>query len=258
MTHRIKADARLSLAVHEFIHGRFVIFSALPYNFHILSARASALNPLLHGIVERTASEASPDNENVLFIRVKSIILNGFLPGLLSGRDDFLSDRVAGDDYPVSREESLHSFICNAYTLCLLAENLVSKSGISVLLLDKCRNTKAFRCPEQGSACISAHSDCDVRLEVLQDFPCHPHTSDHLERQGQIAQSQLALKSCNREADYFITGCRHFLHLHPSLGSYKQDLSFRIQFLQLSCDGKGREDVASRSASADYRLYFFI
>ena len=63
---------------------------------------------------------------------------------------------------------------------------------------------------------------------------------------------QRCLRSKPAMGNDFVTGCRHTLHLHPTFGSYEEDLGFGLN----AFDGIGYaecgEYVASCATSANY------
>ena len=172
--------------LHECIYTSLVISSALPEYLHIFTAWATVSYPFLHSLVESTASKTATYNEEVFLLRVEPIELQGFrLHGLVS-RNDLLADRVAGQYDSVRWEEPFHTLVCDTDALGLLAEYLVGQSCEAVLLLNQGRNPHAASSPKQGSACVSSDTDGNVRLELADNFLCHPHALDHLERECEV------------------------------------------------------------------------
>lgn len=61
----------------------------------------------------------------------------------------------------------------------------------------------------------------------------------------------LSVEACYRQTDDAVAGVGYALHFHPSFGTDKQDFCFGAQFTDGVGNGYGREDMTSRTASAD-------
>ena len=199
----------------------------------------------------------------MLFGCVQAVILHGI--GLHGGRrrgGNCRTDGVAGEDYLIGREETLHAFVSYANALDALCEHLVGYAGKSVLLLDQAGDFHAAGRPQEGSAGISAHANCHIGLELLNQTTCLAHAGKHLEGHldvvPDVLQGKLPLHPHDGKAYYFETFGRDFFHLHLALRPNEEKLRIRVQLLQFMADGYGREDVPSRAAAADYGPYGFV
>lgn len=187
----------------------------------------------------------------MFFCWIQVIELHGLLPHFRSRGNHLAADRVAGEHDFAGREKPFHTLICHADASCMFSENLVGQSGKSVLLLNQSGDAHPACLPEQGRACISAHADGDVRPEVPDDFSCQREAFHYFEGQGEIRQSQLSLKPGHRQSDYSVSCRRNLFHFHASLRSYEQDFRVGIDFLELACNRECRENMSSRTSSAD-------
>ena len=248
--------------LHELVHSGLVVLSALPQDVHSFAAGTALGYPFPHALVETAAPEASSYNEDMFAGRVESIFPDSFFLHLRGARDEDAADRVPGHHYLLFREEALHAFVSDADALNLPGQFLVGESREAVLLLDHRRDAEPGGCVKEGSAGISSYSHRHVRLEIL-DYPLRlPDAGKDFERNlyvvDNILEIQLPLKSYDRQADDLVACRRDLLHLHLAIRTHKQYLRFGIEFLQLACDGNGREYVSSRAAAADYDSQCFV
>ena len=172
----------------------------------------------------------------MFLLRIKSVELVCLLLHLLRRRHDFLADRISGEDDSVSREEPFHIVICHANLQGLFSYDLVGQTGKSVLLLNECRHSESSGSPEKGSACITTHSDGNIRLELADQLLGHADALEHLERKSKIRKGEFSLKSSNRQAHDLVACSRHLLHLHSSVSTDKKNLGLRVKFLEFVCN----------------------
>ena len=250
-----KVDERQVAAGHKGFDAFLVVFAALPDDFNIVAARATLLNPMLHGLVQRTAAQASAHNEQMIFLRIQSVVLHPLQHHLGGGGHDIGPDRIAAHNDLIGREKPLHTLVRHADATGFLPHDLVGEPGKTILLLDERRDAFAGCLPQQGSGSVSAYADGDIGLELVQDSAGLADALEHFERHLQVVhnvvQVELALQPQDRQAHNLVAGCGHLLHLHLTFCTDEKDLRVRIQFLELVGDGNGREDVPARSAAAD-------
>ena len=235
--------------IHERIHGRLVVFAALPQYLNAFPSRAACFYPCAYGLVQCAAAQAASYYEQVPFPGVESIVSEGFLPCLFRGRDNLLPDGIPCLHDFLCGKEAFHAVIGYAYPVHFPAEYLVCKSGESVLLLDQGRDAFAACAPEQRGAGVSSHAYGDVGPEAVYDLPCHPYAFYHLERQGEIRQCEPSLQPGHRQPRDFVARCRHFFHFHPAFRTHEQYLCLRVHGLEPAGDRDCREYVASGASS---------
>ena len=192
----------------------------------------------------------------MFLVRVHSVVRDALFLHLRGHGNNLLAYGVAGKYDAVGGEELLHSFIGYADASGFLGQDLVGQSGETVLLLYEGGNALARGCPEQGSAGVSAHSDGYVGFEVLDYARLFVEALDEFEGDLDVVLDigpvQLALESDHGQAHDGIARRGHFLHLHLAVCAHEKYLGVRVEFLELVCNGYGREDVSSRASSADY------
>jgi len=94
--------------------------------------------------------------------------------------------------------------------------------------------------------------------EVAQRLLDHTFAAYEISQNTYIAQPpQGAEQAAYRQSDYLVSGSRYALHLHPALGTHEEDFYIGVRLAQSSCYAHGREDVASRAATAYYDSEFF-
>lgn len=191
-----------------------------------------------------------PPTSSIVFVGIKSKLDSCVLFG--NGCvHDILSDRVSGHDDFVGGEEALHAFVSHADLAGLLCQQLVSDAGIAVLLLNETWDTHAGAYVQRRSAGVTTHSDSHHRLEVFDNFLCHPLALPNLEEHCDVFQKMLTVETADGQA-FDVVACRgNPLHLHASQSTHELDFGTGIFGFDGIGDRDCREDMASCASAAD-------
>lgn len=90
--------------------------------------------------------------------------------------------------------------------------------------------------PHCCAGSISADADTDVRLELADDLLHLPQRFDEIDQDRDVLPVLSTVEASYGQTYDLITGLRHTLHLHTTKRTHKQNLRFRIQFLQRVSD----------------------
>ncbi len=211
----------------------------------------------LEALIDGKRAEASADNEQCRFVGIQSETLDGGV-AVAAFVGETCPHRVAGLHDFVGWEKSLHTVVGHADSVGFLRKQFVGDSGIRILFLDECGDTGPLRGLERRPGAVASHPYGYVGLEILYYGAGHRQAFAELEKNPCIAPYTSAVKSCHRKAFYLVARRRHPFHLHPVLGSHKENLRFKAA---LKCSGyrEGRKDVSSGSPSAyQYSVFSFF
>ena len=112
----------------HFLHDALVVvFAGLPYELH--SRLLYLLEMSQYALVNGACSKAATHNEYRLLLRVESELFHGILMAYFRVHD-ILSDGISRHHYLVSREETLHAVVGNAYLVSLRRKHLVGFSCV--------------------------------------------------------------------------------------------------------------------------------
>ena len=235
---------------HEGVDPFFIVSAALP-DYLVVRLCRTVLHPVAHDAVQRAAAQAAADHEERLLVGIEPVEAVALFALFARGRGDLLADRIAREQDPVGREETLHPFVCRADLGSALGEHLVGQARERVLLLQEAGDTLVRSTPEQRTAGIATHAHRHVGLELLQDVARLPDAFQHLEGEGEVLERERTLQSGHGQADDLVARRGHALHLHLSFGADKENLRFGAELLDRMGNRQGGEDVSAGSAAAD-------
>ena len=117
-----------------------VITSGLPDYLYVDIRSEKFIQISLYTAVDRPCTQTAADHQNSLLIRGEAEELQGFLT-LVRRLFQILTDRIAGHDDTVGREELLHAFVGDTYFTGFLCQELIRDTCIGILLLYQGRDS---------------------------------------------------------------------------------------------------------------------
>ena len=245
---RQERNALGRIVCEKLAHLILVETTCLPNHLH-RGLATECRNPRLHHIVQSTCSERASHNQDCRHSLLQAIVRKGLL-AVNAAITECATQRVARVDNLFLIEETLHTVVSHTYALCSLADNLIHKTCIRVLLLDNGRNTHHLRNKYDWCTCITTKASHDIGLKLLDDATCLIKTTKKAIWQRKILPSESALQANNRQALDIVTQLWDKCHLHLALGTDKEDLDILTKaLLQRLGNRNCRVNMASGTSS---------
>ena len=202
-----------------------------------------------HALVECACAEATAHYQHSTLTRLQA---QGPACQLASEgiTHQLLAHRVTGQHYALLGEELLHPLIGHADGGSLLGEHLVGHSGIAVLLLEQHRHLQVLSRPDGSTAGVASHAHCHMGCKILDNLAGQLLALKVIVYHLHIVEQVLAVEARHLEALNLIAGLRHTLHLHPALGTHKQNLNPVHSGLKLIGNGNGGKNMTTSAAAA--------
>ena len=138
-------------------------------------------------------------------------------------------------------------------TIYLSGEHLRSKSGHGIGFMHCCRNMSFIGSLQHRIAYITAGPNGNIRLEIVNDLFRVPGSSQHILDGIDVMPDRFHIVASGNIRDVDRADLISFpgdqVLFHVSLGTDKQDLTFRIQFSKLSSYCNSRIDMAGGTAA---------
>ncbi len=236
------------------LHLFIVVFPALPD--HLQIAGFGQLRKSTHNtLVKCAGAKASPQYEDGFFVSVQSEVAISLHPVFFRNKQ-VLPAGIACQHNLLFRKKSLHPFIRHTDSSSLLCQHLIGHTGIGVLLLKERRYTFCSCRSQCGATGIASYSHSNIRLEILDNLTCLPHTFEEFQHHRKIFQEMLTVKAGYRQADNPVSCCRHPLHLHPVFRSHEKDFTVGPPLLHCIGNADSGENMSTRTtATDDYPLH---
>ena len=210
---------------------------------------------LLHGVVDGAGAEAAADYHYKRTVGVEAEAPLGILAAQLE-RYDVLAHWVAGLHDALGGEEAFHPVVGHADAVGFGGKKFVGHSRIRVLLLDEGGDAAFLSLFQYGPRGVASYAHADVGREVAEHPARLAQRAPELQQHAEIAPDAFAVESGNREPDDVVACGGHALHLHPSLGAYKENLGIGMPALYGVGYRYGRKDMSAGTTAGNQYFHY--